>query len=235
MGGPRPAATGWEPHGRDPYGGPSGPRRGERGSGGSRKNVPPVPHHGGIPSPWRPDRNRTAIVWRRGPVPGLSPPRGTRGGTLGRRQCPGRGLGVGGPRWCRASARGKGCGGRAGVVPHACVRPTGSGWTAAGLGAWGGPALPPVTAAPRPSSVTGMQSGMWGGDGGRDAGFRQGCGMQAGMWGRDGDRDVGCAMRDAGRDVGQGCGARIKDAGRADDRAGDSEAGATGTSTRGRA
>lgn len=170
-----------------------------------------------------------------GRSPGCPPPRGTRGGTLGRRQCPGRGLGVGGPRRCRASARGKGCGGRAGVVPHACVRPTGSGWTAAGLGAWGGPALPPVTAAPRPSSVTGMQSGMWGGDGGRDAGFRQGCGMQAGMWGRDGDRDVGCAMRDAGRDVGQRCGARIKDAGRADDRAGDSEAGATGTSTRGRA
>lgn len=194
--------VGWAPHGWDPCGASSGPRRGERGAGGRGKNVPPVPHHGGIPSPWRPGRNRTAIVWRRGPVPGLSPPGGTRGGTRGRRQCPGRGLGVGGPRvvprlrtWDGVRGAGRGC------APHVCAT-HGVGLDWGWAGGMGGTRSAPCDCSPAPQPGDG--------DAVREVGrgWRQGCGIQAGM--RDAGRNVGqgwrqgCRMRDEG--CGQGCG-----------------------------
>lgn len=71
-----------------------GPRRG--------KNVAAVPHHGGIPSPWRPGANRPAIVCGRGPLPGLSPRRGEgRGpGDPGAAALPHVGAGGGAGRVC---------------------------------------------------------------------------------------------------------------------------------------
>lgn len=107
------------PRVRDPGGQP----RPGVGVGVSGKNVPAVPHHGGIPSPWRPGGNSAAIVWRRGPVPaapGLSP----RGGGSGPCSRP-RPLPRAGGRGRRAPAR-VGPGG-AGAEPHACRCPAGRG------------------------------------------------------------------------------------------------------------
>lgn len=165
------------------------------------------------------------------------PPRGGHGAGPGvAASARGGGSSSGDPGGAAPPHVGRGAGGGPGlsltrVVTHGV--PLGRGWA----GDTGGTrcALCECSPAPQPGD----------GDAARAVGrgWRQGCGMQAGMetgmqagmWSRDGDRDAGCAMRDAGRDVGQGCGAAIRDAGTAGDRAGDSEAGAPGTSTRGRA
>lgn len=167
-----------------PAGQPLARGRGGGGGGGagvSGKNVPPVPHHGGIPSPWRPGGNRRAIVWRRGPVPavpGLSPPRAG----------PGRG----------AAAQGRGAGSGPGDPGAAALPQVG----AAGGGRTDGrtPALLPLPATAPPAPARrwgGMRGGCAGRDAGRDAGGRQGCrqGCGAGLGG------VGCR---------QGCGAGMR-------------------------